>query len=328
MNEKINLPGEWLVIGCGSLVGSRFVELLGAETAIYGAGGPIDKDNPRLKGFYLLDITDENKVLEVIKSFPGNYVINFAGATLVDEIEKTRPENPFDQEQLNSNMAYRVNVIGTRNIIKACQETGKFPVFISTGFVFDGKDGPYSEDDPIAANPDEVSWYAWTKILAELEVGSFDLKNLVIRISYPYRNEYPAKADFARNLLNLYDEVQSGKRKNFYPIFADQTLTPTFIDDLPQMVSILVTNNAEGVFHLSSSEITTPYEFCCELLKIARGVENPELSVPIGSLIEFQQQHPELAKRPIKGGEKIEKISKLGFTPTSWREGIKRYFSK
>ncbi len=324
--SNINLPGEWLIIGSGSLVGSRFIELVSEDVNLYGAGGEIDQDNPRLKQFYSVDITDPNQVLEAIKSFPGEYIINFAGATLVDEIEKTRPQNPFDQKQLEQNIAYKVNVLGTRNIVEACRETGKFPVFISTGFVFDGKNGPYQETDPIAKDPDEISWYAWTKVLAELEVGGSGIRNLVIRISYPFRSAYEEKLDFARTFLKLYDEVKTRKRDAFYPIFADQSLTPTFIDDLPAAVSTLTQQNAEGLYHLGSPSITSPYEFCCELLKVARKEQNPEIMVPIGSLVNFQNEHPEIAKRPLKGGEKVDKITKLGFTPTSWSEGIKKSF--
>lgn len=325
--KNIQLPGEWLVIGPGSLVGSRFVELVQDYSIVYGAGGKNDLRDG-LKSFYPLDITDTQEVEKVITTFPGQYIINFAGATIVDEIEKNRPEDPNNQVQLDQNIAYRVNVLGTRNLIGACKKTGKLPIFISTGFVFDGEHGPYSEEDAIASASNDVSWYGWTKILAEMEAAGSGINYLMIRISYPYRSRFEAKSDFARNFLKLYDEVKSGVRESFYPIFADQILTPTFIDDLPEAVNTLISRGAKGIYHVTSSEITTPYQFCCELLKVARGVENPELIVPIGSLVEFQRNNPQLAKRPLKGGEKTDKIAPLGFVPTSWQEGIEKAFGK
>ncbi len=307
----ITLPDEWLVIGAKSLVGSRFLELSeGRITAI-------DSDQ--------LDITNSLQIEEVLNKFPGKSVINFAGATIVEAIEKDRPKDPSNQDELSQNVAYKVNVLGAGYIVAACKKLNKFPIFISTGFVFDGKNGPYNEDSPVASDPGEVSWYGWTKVLAEKVVAQAGIDYLTVRISYPYRSHYGGKSDFARNFLNLYDSVQKGERE-WYPIFTDQTLTPTFIDDLPQAILTLVENETKGIYHITSPAVTTPYEFYCELLKVARGVENPESLVPKGSLVEFQKSHPTLAKRPLHGGEKTEKIQALDFTPTNWKEGIKKAF--
>lgn len=322
--SKVILPQEWLVIGARSLTGSRFIELT-KGSKLYGAGGSLDEPQPDLIDFFQLDVTSQTFVEEVIDKFPGKYVINFAGATLVDQIEKDRPQDPEDEEQLSSNVAYKVNVMGTKYIAQACKKLGKFPIFISTGFVFDGKSGPYSEQDQVAQNPVDVSWYAWTKILAERELENAGLQSLTVRISYPYRSKYEGKSDFARNFLNLYDSVQKGEGE-WYPIFTDQTLTTTFIDDLPQAVLTLIEKNATGIYHVTSPLPVTPFEFCCEILRVARGVENPESLVPKGSLVEFQKTHPQIAKRPLCGGEKTDKIQALGFTPTSWKEGIKKAF--
>ncbi len=322
-----------LVIGPGSLTGSRFIELLDKQSfssnkkiEVWGAGGNLDAGFKNVADFKTLDITNRQNVLDVISSFPGEYIINFAGATLVSEIEKSRPKNPFDQSVLETNPAYRVNTLGTRNILEVCKDVNKFPIFLSTGYVFDGKNGPYSENDKLADNPDDVSWYSWTKILAENAIKNSQIESLIIRISYPYRSEYEEKKDFARNFLKIYDEVKSGARESFPPIFADQYLTPTFIDDLAPGISLLIEKGGTGVFNIASPEITTPYEFCLELLRVARGVEGPEKLVSRGSVYEYEKSHPEMAKYPIKGGEKVGKIESLGFKPTSWKEGIQKAF--
>jgi dTDP-4-dehydrorhamnose reductase len=318
-----------LVIGSGSLTGSRFIELIKPRAEVYGAGGQMDESvKPFLENFYKLDITNQENILEVVKKYPGHFIINFAGSTLVDEIEKTRPPDPSDQNRLDANLAYKINVQGTKNLIEACRQTGKFPIFISTGFVFDGEGGPYAEDDPIATSPEKVSWYAWTKILAEKEISKSGINYLNIRISYPYRSDYQGKTDFARSMLKVYDDFKAGKRDKIYPIFADQTLTPTLIDDIPEAVEFLIEEGATGVFHLTSPDLTTPYDFCLELLRVAREVENPSELIVKGSITQFQSMHPEMAKRPIKGGEKPEKLVALGFIPTTWKEGIKKAFEK
>src|SRR5438309_617001 len=125
-----------LVIGPGSLVGSRFIELLPNDWQIFGAGGSLNTANSKLADLLKLDITNYENVSQVISQYSGKYLINFAGATLVDEIEKQRPKNPQDPGELSNNVAYQVNLVGTKNIITACQKANKFPIFISTGFVF------------------------------------------------------------------------------------------------------------------------------------------------------------------------------------------------
>lgn len=319
---SVKLPGLWLVIGCGSLVGSRFAELIEPQEGFYCAGGSMDQIGVHPIGFHELNITDIKRLDEVIGSFAGKYVINFAAITAVDEIEKSRPSNPNDPALLSDNLAYQVNVLGTRNLIAACRKYNKFPVFISTGFVYDGESGSYSDDAQIASDVNKVGWYAWTKILAEKEVEKSGIDSLTVRIDYPYRSSYEPKGDFARNFLKLYDE---GK---FYPIFTDQTLCPTLIDDLPEAVKVLLDNHQTGVFNITSPEIVTPYDFCCELLRVARGVAEPETIVPKGTLVEFQAGHPKMSKRGVSGGILPNKISQLGFTPTSWKEGIRKAFGK
>lgn len=317
-----------LVIGPGSLTGSRFVELGKESFEMYGAGGDMDEGLGDLVDFQKLDITDEDRVLDVIRSFPGEIVINFAGATLVDEIEKTRPKNPNDEVELEKNSAYKVNVLGTKYLAEACMEYGKFPIFISTGFVFDGKAGPYSEVDEMVSSPEDISWYGWTKVLAEKEVEKSGVKNITLRISYPYRSVYSGKLDFARNILKVYDDFKSGIREDMYPMFSDQTLTPTLIDDIPGAVIFLLEREITGLIHLTSPEVTTPYDFCLEILRVARNVEDPGGLIKKGSIVDFQSSHPDIAKRPVHGGEKSDKIKGIGFTPTGWKEGIQKAYGK
>jgi dTDP-4-dehydrorhamnose reductase len=316
-----------LVIGPGSLTGSRFIELAYQEFEIFGAGGQIDSVTKFLHGFQKLDLTSEEDVEMIIANFTGRFVINFAGATIVDEIEKSRPNDLGNKEELEKNLAYRVNVLGTRYLAQSCNKNDKRPIFISTGMVFDGENGPYVETDPVASDFDKLSWYAITKILAEQEIAISGIDSAIVRISYPYRSEFNGKTDFARTMLSLYDDFKSGKRESIYPIFADQTLTPTFIDDLAPALSLLINKQATGTFHLTSPETTTPYDFCIELLKQARGLEDPTEIIKKGSIINFQNTHPEIAKRPIKGGERSGNFTQLGFTPTSWRDGIKKAFT-
>ena len=104
-----------------------------------------DKDN--------LDITDEHKVLEVLKEFKPDYVIHAAAIAVTDFCNK-HPE-----------IAYKINVVGAVNVAKACKDVGARLVFISSEQVFNGNiiAGPYSEEN--APDPDTV--YGQNKLEAE-----------------------------------------------------------------------------------------------------------------------------------------------------------------
>ena len=83
-----------------------------------------------------LDITDIDKVLELVREVRPYAIINCAAHTNVNACE-TDVDN-----------AYRINAIGPRNLAVAASEAGARLVQVSTDYVFSGKaDRPYLEFD-------------------------------------------------------------------------------------------------------------------------------------------------------------------------------------
>lgn len=309
-----------VIIAPNSLVGSKVVDQFTAQSILVQKIDHQGGDDS-LKA----DITNQDQLIDALRQCSGSVVINFAAATAVDEIEKNRPQNLDDKAELESNSAYLINVLGTKALMEACRQTNKIPVFISTDFVFDGQNGPYSEDDQVATDPNLISWYGWTKLLAEKEI---DLtRSLVIRIAYPYRQEYSLKGDLVRNFLKQYDQFKAGELSRLIQPFADQLITPTLVDDLGPALIHLIDQDQRGIFHLASPDSVNVYQFFCEALKIGRGVENPEGVLEAGSLKDYMEQFPDKAKRPIKGGLSSQKLVETGFTPTNWREGLIKVFA-
>ncbi len=62
-------------------------------------------------------------------------IIHSAALTDVDRCER------------ENELAYKMNVEGTRAIAMAAEKAGSFLVYISTDYVFDGMRGMYREDD-------------------------------------------------------------------------------------------------------------------------------------------------------------------------------------
>ena len=77
------------------------------------------------------------------------------------------------------NSAKLVNVKGVENICNLFE--GKV-IQISTDYVFDGKSGPYTEND----EPNPISIYGKTKFQAESVVLSHSIENIVLRSNVLY----------------------------------------------------------------------------------------------------------------------------------------------
>ena len=119
-------------------------------------------------GFYL-DICDRINLKDLISLHNPDILINLAALTNVDFCEK------------NSDLAKEINTNGVRNICDTFK--GKI-VQLSTDYVFDGKNGPYVEEDEVFP----LSVYGKTKLEAENIVLSHNSDNLIIRGNVLYDN--------------------------------------------------------------------------------------------------------------------------------------------
>ena len=164
----------------------------------------------------MCDITKFDEVIKSIGSFKGKIVLHAAAMTNVKQIES----NPMK--------SIEVNVCGTINIIKACQELNKKLVFVSTDYVFDGEKGNYKTNDPI--NP--ISKYAKTKAAAELLVRTVD-NSLIIRTSF-FGYSFP------------YDKAAF-----------DQWSTKDYVDIIAPMVLKEAKSNKTGIVHVGTDRSST-----------------------------------------------------------------------
>lgn len=288
------------VIGSKSMVGSRFCDLAGDFFTLVKADYHEDIQ---------LDITSADSVENFYQKKDFSWAILFSAATDVDAAEKERNDK--------NGLTFQINVKGTQNVVAASQKYQRGLIFISTDFVFDGTAGPYSEDAPTGPDLSQVSWYGRSKIEAEKTVSSLS-DSLILRIAYPYRGPYQGKEDIAKRILKAYDANQ------LYPMFVDQAISPTFIDDLAPAVNLLLSQNASGIYHLASPQTTTQYDFARLVLEVF-GRDAKKLQE--GRVVEFLK-NPHATPRPVNGGLKVDKIKKLGFTPTDWKDGIKKIFEQ
>lgn len=285
-----------LVTGGNGLVGSHFVENYTSSKDLVVLSPTRDE----------LDITDEKSLENFFKLHAPEVIIHFAAFTEVTAAE---------EERNNKNApSWIVNVKGTTNLIKAANKSSFF-IYISTDNVFSGlknDPGPYEEHHPTEEDPNRLSWYGWTKNQAEKLVTE-NLKNTaILRISNPSRAKYAPKPDYVRKILKLYD---TGK---LYPMFNDQYLTLTFINEVTETLKALLEKRPTGIFHTSSVNVFTPYKLASYLIEKTRGVKDAVRPISIES---FLKDNP--ARYPQYGGLKVEKTQKmLNLKFKSWEEII------
>ncbi len=226
-----------LVTGASGLVGSRFVELY---------PHPRDLLTPGLDEFDLL-----HPDVYLAKNIP-DVVLNFAAYTNVSEAEKQRGDK--------NGPCWQINVEGTKNLVSALPASTHL-IHISTDMVFSGSasdPGPYSSDHQPSTNNQQLTWYGYTKAEAEKIIGD---RGTIVRLIYPVRAKYAAKLDYLRKPLDLFNQ---GK---LYPLFTDQQISITFIDEACLALQKIIDQRLSGVFHMSCPDTTTPYEIITYLLQ-------------------------------------------------------------
>lgn len=291
------------VTGASGLVGSRFIELYRDKYKF------ITPEYPQF------DLTDKENVASVLKKADPDIVVNFAAHTNLNEAENQRGDE--------SGSAFKINVEGVKNLLKAIPSKTRF-IQISTDNVFSGSvedPGPYPEDHSIESDKDKLTWYGYTKNLAEKEVvKKFGIDATILRLIYPSRANYDLKMDFLRKPLSLFDE---GK---LYPMFNDQQVSISFVDSIAEALDKIIEGGKKGIFHASSEDTGTPFEIFTYLIEMARGVKD---AVKPSSLDEFIKTVDNPVRYPKFGGLKVEKTEKeLGIRYGTWKEIVDRFVSQ
>lgn len=289
MDSKTKIFG----IGITGLVGSRIVKMMPEYSF----------DNLSLETG--VDITDASTLSAIREDKEHAWVLHLAAKADVDGCEK---DKPLGEE----GAAYKINVLGTKNVVDACKVSNKKIIYISTDFVFDGekvKLNKYFEDD----TPHPINWYAQTKFEGEEIVKKSGLPYVILRIAYPYQKDaFALKKDFFHA---IQDRLAAGQ-----PVVGvtDHIMTPTHLDDIAQAVNAIIEHNAEGIYHAVGSQSLTPYEVA-NLIAETFGYDKNLISKTTRA--EFFKER---APRPFNLALNNDRIVKLGVNMRSFEEGLRQ----
>ena len=248
-----------------------------------------------------LDITDTEAVMNMVKSFQPDAVVNAAAYTAVEKAENERAK------------AFAVNGSAVHNLAAAARTVKARFIHISTDYVFDGKSKtPYTETAP----PDPAGTYGKSKLSGEFLALAANPDSLIIRTAWVF-SEYGG--NFVKTILNL---AASGSE---ITLADNQTGCPTYAGDLAQaMLDILAMPEfPRGVYHYCGSNPVNRLEFAQHILQTAAGVR-PGLAAPA-----LKTDSTELPHLPSYGVLDCSKIrNELGIHAPDWQKPLAEVIAK
>jgi len=189
--------------------------------------------------------------------------------------------------------SYQKTVQSTINLIKLAKDCNAKFVYISTDYVFDGVDGPYSEEAPV--NP--LSIYARHKLEGE-QLSLKELPDtLVLRVTNVYGDEERGKNFIARII-----EQCKNKQKLTLKLPVDQYATPTNAWDIARAMFVLLRDSKTGIYHTCSSDFMNRVELALRVLQYF-----PDADYDLIPMTTAELNQP--AKRPLIGGFLNKKFS-------------------
>jgi dTDP-4-dehydrorhamnose reductase len=250
---------KFLVIGVTGQVGSLLVDALKGRDAAATRRPEVD-------------LRDRASVERAIATHNPDAVILAAGMANADLCE----DDP--------SQAYAVNADGARTVAEASRDCHF--TYLSTDHVFNGKNGPYAEEDAT----DPLNVYGRTKLEGERITLSVHPRGLVVRTTLVFNHD-PGGRSFFTKLLGATSPV---------PCWTDHLATYTYGPDLARAVIELAETGRTGIWNVSGPDMLNRHAFALRVA--ARFGIDPALFRPVSI-----RDAPPRAPRPLRAGLRNDK---------------------
>ena len=276
-----------LITGSNGLLGQQLRQKLSSNFFVIATGIGPDTSKFKSDKYVEMDVSSFDQCQKVLYKYAPSVIINAAAMTNVDDCERIQKR------------CYNINLNSANNFLPYLVEKKPHFIHVSTDFVFNGCKGSYIEED----KPDPINYYGFCKLQYEKIILKHCVNYTIIRTSLIY-----GLNDDRYNFLNW---VKENLIKNIkMNIVSDQFRTPTFVNDLALVINDILYMKKYGVFHISSGEKLSIFDFVCN---IARHYGLNDDLVKKTDSTSFNQ----FAKRPLDTSLNIDKaINILKFKPT------------
>ena len=285
-----------LITGSNGLLGQKILHNLVNDDSVDLIATSIGANRVSMKEGYRyisLDITNENEVENVLMSENPDAIINTAAMTNVDYCEEQKEKC----DDLNVNAVKTLSEISTK--------INAHLVHISTDFIFDGKNGPYTEDDI----PNPLSYYGLSKLKSETVLLESECRWTILRTIIVFG----VAENLSRGNIVLWAKSALEKGEQFN-VVDDQFRSPTLAEDLANACILAINKKEYGIFNASGRDIMSIYEIV-ERIACFNGYSTKNLNRVSTKTLNQR------AVRPLKTGFILDKSSRvLGYKPHSFEE--------
>lgn len=286
-----------LLTGANGLLGQAVISIFSRESDFDVIATSVEPELYVEAGNYRyeqLDVTVKENVKKAVKKHNPDVIVNCAAFTDVDKCETERE------------LCWKLNVDAVKNLIISSRISDSKVIHISTDYIFDGKNGPYTED----STPNPVSFYGRSKFASENALTTSGIDYVILRTIVLYGIGNKVKSNFALWLIN---NLSMNKPVN---IVTDQIGNTTVSDDLAYGILKCAEQDAYGIYNIAGKDIISRLDFTYNLCDIF-GFDKSLVT----SILTSDLNQP--APRPLKSGLiTLKAETELGFKPMDSKEGL------
>lgn len=227
---------KMLITGVSGLLGNNLAYYFREK---YEVSGLYLSHPVKIKGIQAIkaDLLSEVSFKKIVRDFNPDIIIHCASLTDVDFCEK------------NHELTDHINIEGTRIVAESIKNNNTKLVYISSDSVYDGRNGNFSEKDPV--NPQ--NYYGLSKYKGELEVLK-KTKSLILRTNI-FGWNIQEKYSIAEWILH---ELSNRRQiKGFNDVF----FSSIYNFDLAKILDIAIDEDLTGLFNGGSNTSSSKYEF-------------------------------------------------------------------
>lgn len=160
--------------------------------------------------------------------------------------------DPLTAQQIDSKIAYRINVLSTEKIAELCERYKAKLIYTSTDLVYAGDRGSMLKEDSKLI---PVSLYAETKLMGEIKIQNTFDNYVIVRLSLLYGfGLNHSKCHFNK----VYDDLKYGREVK---LFTDQFRTPLSLLDCARLIEEILNKDIKSqVLNLGGLERISRYE--------------------------------------------------------------------